>query len=227
MQGRRSVLLGLGALGLLGAAGGPARARVRNGRPTPYGNSIVAELGLADLTRSQAYQACPMWCWAATMEMLFRAYGYDLPQQKLVLDEFGSETCQGASPEMVVSVSNRDYTDDGGHDFRVKTVASYSHWDSSQSLNNIDIINALASDQPLIYCNRTHMMLCTAIEYVPTPGPPRVLALGFLDPWPTPTSGTMPGPIAGTRGATPKEMLPRELGGDLTYIGRVIVTALD
>jgi hypothetical protein len=210
-----------GSLASLATAQETAFAEHRIGM-SPFGPVEIAEFPLNRYNAVYATQRCNMWCWAATLEMLFRAHGFDLPQELIVDATYGARVCRTGEPWTLVANTNRVWRDVNGNTFRARTLAAYDAYHGINAINNDMIISALIQDRPLIYCNQTHMMLLTSIEYVRRPFGVQVGRVGFFDPWPQPTPGTS-GPLRGTRGATEREKRPVHSGGDMVMVMDVAV----
>jgi hypothetical protein len=148
--------------------------------------------------------------------MLFRVYGYHLSQETIVQTAYGRLVNLPAyDTSQIVSLTSRNWVDDNGVKFRSRLVAAYDARYQHASINNAMIIDALRNEEPLVYCNKSHMMLLTAIAYNPTPAGPNIYNLGFFDPYPG----------RGARGPDrPSELHITHLGGEIMFIGQVKVS---
>lgn len=79
-------------------------------------------------------------------------------------------------------------------------------------IGNAFIADELAQNRPLLYANRQHAMVVTAMDYLATPAFLVPQAVGVLDPFP---SSPPFHPLQQT------EMRPAHLGGDMTFLAAV------
>ena len=161
-------------------------------------------------------QQCPLWCWAASISMIFKTYGYDVPQQKIVQETFGSVVCVASgNPVTIARDLSRDWTDSGGNSFTSQVTAAYDAWNGINTLDNRFIVSQLANDKPLLYCNTHHAMVLVAVDFFDTPGEPNVVAAGVLDPFPG---------NAGFHALSPPELRAAQMGGQMTFLAAVDVS---
>lgn len=161
-------------------------------------------------------QQCPLWCWAASISMIFASHGHPLHQQAIVASTFGGTVCApSGNPITIAANLSKAWTDDSGDPFQSQVVAAYDAWNGVNTLTNAFIVNQLANDRPLLYCNTHHAMVLVAVDYVNTPMGPNVLAAGVLDPYPT---------AGGFHPLTAAELRPSQLGGQMTFLAAVDVT---
>jgi hypothetical protein len=118
-----------------------------------------------------------LWCWAASLSMIFTAQGHRISQNSIVLQNFGAlVNAPGGDFLTFQSRLNRQYRDDDGEVFtasatRIRTME--------------EAANALDNDIPLLYTTSTHATVQTELTYQQAPGGPMVIKGGKLwDPWP-------------------------------------------
>lgn len=176
------------------------------------------EVGLSPGRWESVYasQRASVWCWAATLEMLFKVYGHNVSQETIVETTYGQlVNLPAVDTAQIVALTNRDWVDDDGEEFTARLVAAYDARYNFGNINNAMIIEALRNEEPLVYCNQSHMMLLTALAYSPTPMGPNVYNLGFFDPWPG----------RGARGPdNAAELRIAHQGGAIMFIGQVNVS---
>ena len=185
-------------------------------QPNQFGQQVCyAQVPVQSLAAIYDDQNQSQWCWAASIAMLFNAFGYRVSQERIVQETFGGLFNMPAGSGSVISQQiNRSWRDDGGRAFRSQLVASYDFDARRAAIDNPFMIAQLADNRPMIYGNRSHAMLFTRIDYVPTPMGPNVFAAGVLDPWPG----------IGPRSLSPIEMVPMHLGGNYRYLAAVHIS---
>jgi hypothetical protein len=67
-------------------------------------------------------QHLPEWCWAASIEMVFRYYGHRVPQERIVTETWGGIVNLPGQPGQILANLNRKWTDEDGDDFSVTIV---------------------------------------------------------------------------------------------------------
>ena len=164
-------------------------------------------------------QNCPQWCWAASASMIFAHHGYAVAQERIVSRVFGGMPCvpSGAGPwgasGTISAVLGIPWQDDLGRgQFRPTIVAGYDHFQRVNQISNAFIVEEVANNRPLLYCNTHHAMVIVSVVYQRSAYGVSVEEVGVLDPWPT--SG-------GYRTLNRMEMTSRELRGHMTYLAAV------
>lgn len=117
------------------------------------------------------------WCWAACIEMIFLYYGYQIPQEVIVRDTWGSIVNLPAYPEQILRSLNTTWTDVRGRMFQVR----------ADSIPGVPAAAAtdLAYNYPLIIGTTGHAMVLTALHYLSDDkGNGDVTAAIVRDPWP-------------------------------------------
>jgi hypothetical protein len=186
-----------------------SQAYNRCGMMTPMGQACEAGVNMSRLPTFYAFQQMPEWCWAASISMIFKYYGYDVSQDQIVQAVYGSVVNFPAmSGGTISSQLNRTWTDRNGRRFRSSMQGLFDADAGIGALNNMMIVDSLAQERPLLLGNITHAVVLTAVSYFATPMGPNVTNIGVLDPWPG----------IGMRGAqSPAELVPMPQGA-LRYL---------
>jgi hypothetical protein len=122
---------------------------------------------------SIAAQQTMVWCWAAAAQALFRYHGYEVSQQRIVMQGYGSLVVSTGSPAAVLRTLNTEYVDErDGRRFRVRTtkhVDAFSWlagdpWTASlqTGLSNSEIFESLRQEKPVFYGSQSHAMVLVA-----------------------------------------------------------------
>lgn len=210
---RREFIKGWGAL-LLSA---PAFARESCSSGSAWQPSVcTAQVDLNTVVYAAQEQL--FWCWAAAAEMIFSVYGYEVAQEDIVTEVYGGPYNVPSGPTSnITAILSREWEDRNGRRFRSELNGLYDYFFGITALDNSQIIAALAHDQPLFYCNKSHAMVQRAISYAQTPYGLNIVNIGLVDPWPG----------EGARGPRYGEMTPAHMGGNLTYLAYPVITDLD
>ena len=124
-----------------------------------------------------ARQQNTQWCWAACIQMMFRMYGYDLPQQILVQQTWGNIVNMPAYPNQILAALNRTYVDRSGKRFTARGDAL--------TVNVATAIQDLSNRSPLIVGTLGHATVLTALNYTQSNiGELQVTSAIVRDPWP-------------------------------------------
>lgn len=72
------------------------------------------DVGLPQLPAITARQECPQWCWAASIQTIFGAWGYDVRQEALARFIFGNAQngglyCSPASDEQILNAVSQTF----------------------------------------------------------------------------------------------------------------------
>lgn len=160
-------------------------------------------------------QSCPMWCWAASIAMIFAAHGFRVRQERIVEETFGARVCAPSGPTInIARALTRVWEDDRGGRFRSKISAAYDVFFGVNSLDNEFMIDELSNDKPLLVCNRSHAMVLVSVDYIDSPTGVRVHRVGVLDPYPA---------TSGYRLLSPSEATVVQQGGEMTFLAAVDV----
>lgn len=162
MERRRFLSLLLSA-GAAAAASGPEKAMaLLRCQDYPAQGMRQCEAGISsDVLHVAAAavggQHMTQWCWAACIEMIFRYYGYYVPQERIVHETWGQIYDLPADPNTILMNLNRPWTDNNGRTFWV-TGDVYS-------ANVISAAHDLAGNMPLIIGTMGHAMVLTSMLY--------------------------------------------------------------
>ena len=157
------------------------------------------DIGIRNLPLATARQHCEQWCWAASIETIFAAWGVDAPQESFV-DYYvgrnydGSLVCSPASDDLMLSAINSTIRLPNGAEYR--GVYFVAKGDSTYPTNYLwwDVmVTELSNGRPLLAAYKTgpntgHAVVVTHIrvQYYPLPTGrrPDLIALTVRDPWP-------------------------------------------
>ena len=122
-------------------------------------------------------QHLSQWCWAACIEMIFRYYGFNMPQEEIVRETWGSIVNLPAWHTQILADLNRQWIDRNGRVFRASG--------DSYSAKPATAAQDLAQDRPLIISSLGHATVLTALHYLRNAsGDGHVTAAIVRDPWP-------------------------------------------
>jgi len=117
------------------------------------------------------------WCWAASIEMIFRFYGYVVPQADIVRIAWGSPVNMPGSLEQILRSLNLVWIDAYRRQFRVESLP--------YGPNPMPAILDLQRNWPLIIGTMHHAMVLTSLLYdVDNFDRVAVRAARVRDPWP-------------------------------------------
>lgn len=130
------------------------------------------------------------WCWAASMEMVFRYYGIGIQQSQIVarsygVDPYGRLPNWTGSFEVITRNLNNWSIDNNG---RMYSVASQLNWGAPTPAY---LVQELTAQRPVLVGYQSspttgHAVVITACSYVPTPNGPMIQSIVVRDPWPNP-----------------------------------------
>jgi hypothetical protein len=132
----------------------------------------------SDLMHVEAQQQSREWCWAACIEMIFRYYGYKIPQAQIVKETWGSIVDMPGYPRQIMANLNRVWKDEDGGRFRSFGDAS------TASVSNI--VDDLTHDRPVIIGALGHAVVLTALttDLNKYANEWNVFSATVRDPWP-------------------------------------------
>lgn len=149
---------------------------------SPYGPVKRAYVEHPTIVR----QSCPLFCWAASVAMIFKYYDHPVSQTAIARRIFGHSACRpSGNPANIIAALTADWTDDNGEDFSAEVGALADVYNGVSNLTNADIVDELENDHPLIYGNLSHCMVLVSMDYAETPAGPQPLRAGVLDPLPS------------------------------------------
>lgn len=122
-------------------------------------------------------QKASLWCWAASLSMIFEHQGHRVSQESIVLQNFGRLVdAPGGDFLTFESRMNRTYKDDNGDAFRAA---------ATRILTPAEAARALRDGVPLLYSTSHHATVQTELTYQVAPGYPLVVKGGRIwDPAP-------------------------------------------
>jgi uncharacterized protein (TIGR03437 family) len=131
-------------------------------------------------------QQTPVWCWAASLSMLFGYYGHPVQQDRIVERYFVLPLPVTGSPLVMKDALNSTWTDDTGKMFQVTSAVTDLYSGLALQVTNADVVNALANEKPVYYGDDTHAMILVQVDYFDNPPPlqPTIVAGWVIDPWP-------------------------------------------
>ena len=142
-----------------------ANALIECSRPDRTGNQLC-QVGIDPrIATIMAQEVGPQrqnnWCWAACIEMIFRYYGYVIPQEAIVQQTFGTVRDKAGTLQDILYNLNTLWNDSKGRHFQVQSgVLSVEYGIAAEELKQ---------DRPLILARAGqpvgHAMLLTALEY--------------------------------------------------------------
>jgi len=202
-----------GSLGCLvgGLVGAPGARSYQQCVVAPNFTGQLCEAGIAppDFVPAYRRQTSSMWCWAASISMIFSYYGFSVSQPRIVSEAFGSQQNLPANGTLISAQLSKEWTDDNGRTFTAELEGVYDVDTGTLGITNSMIIDALSSERPLLMGNISHAMVLVSAAYVPTSPEPTVVNVGLLDPYPG----------MGARGAqSAAEIIPMHMGGALRYL---------
>jgi hypothetical protein len=203
MISRRHVLAGVSALSTLWSA--EARAVVNC---SVFGRDGIqlCSAGRIVLDVETARQRCENWCWAACIQTIFAANGFQLEQEAIVRRLYGGEACLPATGSQIVRTIGQTWTDRRGTTFRASaqslpdaTIGIRRSGGGRVAPNLADditiglfanqgsqtLVRELENDNPLIIGALGHATVVVAASYERSrDGFVRLIDLGIRDPWP-------------------------------------------
>ena len=205
--------------GSLAAAAGqlacadPVTSPTRLTQPPVVSGIQTAQVNIGQLAQAIRQQQCEEWCWAASISTIFNFYGHPLTQQEIVAATYGNVVCWPSNGSTNVAIDlSRTYVDNRGTRFSSRIVSAYDYYYGVNTFTNQSIINALNSNNPLLYANMSHAMVLYSVLYAPSAFGPNILACNVIDPWPL-------SPIM--HGLSAAEMMEASFGGQMTFLAQV------
>lgn len=160
---RRRFLRNIGALAGAGAVMGPSGAlALLRCQDYPGQGMRQCEAGIDSsvlhvTAAAVRGQHMDQWCWAACIEMIFRYYGYVVPQERIVRSTWGQIYNMPADSNTILMNLNRAWRDDYGRQFSVQG--------DSYSANVLTAAHDLSNNMPLIIGTMGHAMVLTSMVY--------------------------------------------------------------
>ncbi len=157
-----------------------------------YSSNENAALRYAGIASNQlnyiaSSQENSQWCWAASIQMVFRYYGIGITQSQIVsrtygTDHWGNLPDWPASLQTIHNNLNNWSIDNNGHYYEVS--AEMGTGMPSPAF----LVEELSNGNPVILGYNTgqggHAVVITALSYIPTDYGPQVQSIIVRDPWP-------------------------------------------
>lgn len=151
---------------------------------SPLASAKTAGLDSAKVDNTFDFQNTPVWCWAATIQMALRYYGFDITQPEIVQRTFGAAI--PTTGNWIQMTQNLNYLGraSNGRDILVSATVYFG------SPSAEAIINHLKQKKPVImaFSNPAtfsgHAILITAVEYYFIRNKAFITQLTIRDPFP-------------------------------------------
>jgi hypothetical protein len=142
----------------------------------------VAGLPAAAVREMRLAQAASNWCWAASISMVLRRYGVQVPQETVVQARLGAAANEKVRPEAITELLNRSWRDADG---RVADIVAspVPAWWRQQGMVAPDVLDDLHHEKPLVLAVHEHAMVLVQVVYERSANRPvRLLQALVLDP---------------------------------------------
>lgn len=145
----------------------------------------VTGLPAATAAAMSQSQRASQWCWAASISMVLRTWGVEVPQEQIVRQHFGATADLGAEGEDIARLLNRTWRDRAG---RVVSVSAdpLPPWRARMGLAAPELLQDLADERPAILVLPRHAVVLVQLEYERPAGDPagevKLLEARVLDP---------------------------------------------
>ncbi|MDX2179588.1 MAG: papain-like cysteine protease family protein [Bryobacteraceae bacterium] len=158
--------------------------------PDRFGNQMcTVGIPSAQFNFSYASQRGQNWCWAACIEMILRHYGCGVPQERVVMETFGTLVDSRADHNIILRNLNRVWQTPSGS-FRVGS--------DFLTVPPHVAAHALKDESPIIVGTMGHAMVLTAMTYIRAAnGAGQPTEMIVRDPWPY---NLAPSPLFGPNG---------------------------
>src|SRR5271163_354193 len=118
-----------------------------------------AQVSLNQVIEAYHSQQCPAWCWAASISMVFDFYGHPTDQKRIAATLYGNPPpCRPGDPRGMLSLLNRDWTDDSGDTFTCQSTGLYDYFAGVDNMTPQQVIDSLDGGDPLFLCTTDHAM---------------------------------------------------------------------
>ena len=144
---------------------------------------LACSAGIPAMDFYYAQQACPNWCWAASIQMCLAVQGLWVDQRYIVAQAYPDLSCRPATSSQMNRVVNQT-TWPGNRRTAAHIVRQ---WDRGVDANNPDswVAQYLANRIPVIVAGLGHAMVATRIDYrLDRYGRSQVDAVTVRDPYP-------------------------------------------
>ncbi|WBY01779.1 papain-like cysteine protease family protein [Ramlibacter tataouinensis] len=182
MEGRRAVAMAALLAGWL-SWGAPAAAATRC-EPTAQAGveRCVSGLPAATLKAMAQAQRASQWCWAASISMVLRAWGVDVPQEQIVRQHYGAAADLGVEGPVIDELLSRTWHDRLGRSVSV-SAGALPPSASRMTLAAPEIVDDLDNERPAVLVLPRHAVVLVQLEYERSAsGEVTVLDAQVLDP---------------------------------------------
>lgn len=157
-------------------------------------------------------QKMSQWCWAACISNCFTYHNHPIDQETIVKTVYGQTVnLPSMTARRIAEQLNRTWIDKQGQRFSSKLTGAYDYFENVRSLSNAYMIDQVKSGNPLIYVNKSHAMVVTAVDFLPD----QVVGLYVFDP--------MPG-MQKQRLLVGKDIAIGEIGGNMRFLATFTVS---
>ena len=142
---------------------------------------------IPDFVSIAAGQECPNWCWAASVEMVAKSQGVELPQKLVVTKIYGPTLpcLPSGNIETILAGIRGVYRREDGATVRIGARAFYGNQGYA-----VPLIQSIQSGRPFIFLTRTHAMVAVGVHWAevltnwgqPT-GYVQILDIELIDPY--------------------------------------------
>jgi len=228
---RRDAIFALGGLiastltGCGNVGSGSVNGSNGQGNQPVYGdqscNLTGAPLPTASVDIAQFYQQAAqpqllnMWCWAASISMVFADRNHPVSQARIVSTVYGAPYDIGAIGLQIAQALNREWVDDNGVPFFSMISGLYDAQSGIFALTNDQIVNSLQQGEPLILgtASPSHARVLIEVNYNSTPFGVQIGGAKVFDP-----------ATASLQCLLQQDMTPTNLGGNMQFLASISIT---
>lgn len=142
----------------------------------------VSGLDREEVAAMAQTQRASQWCWAASISMVLRSYGVDVPQEQVVRAYFGAAADVPVPGEAITDLLNRTWRDGAG---RSAVLAADSMGPREARLSSPEVLGDMDEGRPVVLVLPRHAVVLVQVEYernIGGQGEPRILQATVLDP---------------------------------------------
>ncbi|HYD75342.1 papain-like cysteine protease family protein [Ramlibacter sp.] len=154
-------------------------------------------------------QRASRWCWAASISMVLRTWGVDVPQEQIVRQHFGTATDLPAEGEDIARLLNRTWRDRAGRSVSVSADA-LPLGPATMGLAAPELLQDLDDERPAVLVLPRHAVVLVQLVYerpIGQPGEVKLLDATVLDP------------------ARPEVLRSLKLATDIVHLTRVLAAS--
>ncbi len=148
-------------------------------------SSCYAGLTQANVRRMVTVQERPLWCWAASISMIFAHYGYKVAQSEIVKDSYGvADDLPAASGEAITRSLSSAWTTKEEKAFQASALASDRQANRFDVTNEM-VLSELAEGRPLLIGAQGHAIVLVGLRFQRSArGGVRIVGGTVIDPAP-------------------------------------------